>query len=893
MSQAEKLLDSLAEPAAYNTSSGGEGHIVINKDRSITIPDGLKRIAVQFDHNIETVTFDCPRYWDEHDFATMRVYINYRRSDGYKNQYPVKNLRVDRSNTSIIHFDWTIDADVTPIKGNISFLVCIKKVGPDGLERNHWNSLLNQELMVEEGMECEEAAIEYDPALITHLLTRMDEVEAIATPEAMQGYANTWLEANRGAAISELENKRDEVLASIPEDYTATAKLAEEGARDKANAIEQTVSGKAITINDSADSYLLGLKLYGKTTQVTTTGKQLADFTGGNTANGVTKQFSRDVLIVDGDGSLPYQSWSVPIKNAIDAHPGEVLHFDFESIATKNSPDGTIIQLNISKSDGTKEYIALYDKIGARNSYNIPSDTSVVSSISLAVYTSNHATASANTVTIVKPMLQMGTDKLSYESYSAEFASPSLDWPQALNSIGDDDPIVTTVYGKNLLQPREFSDYGYDVVVNDDGSITVTGAVDTEQAVYLMITPYSDAYPVKLHNGVDYFMWYESSNGKSIGTKSLDPDGNPVWSNIETWNTNVPHRCDRISQVYIESKNHEIGDTSLCGTYRFQLEVGDEFTGFEGYKEKQELSSTRKLFGIPVPSGGNHTDENGQQWICDEIDFERGVYVQRIGVTHFADATWAQNSSGKYFCNNDRGVYSNAHTVMCTHMRGGSASDGGDENVIFINANRDIRLNVTLNDPSVENVARVMYDAVMCGVLNTPIETPLTATEIEAFKPLRTNYLTTTVLNNSGTHMSIKYAADTKHYIDSRGASDEQVSNSVREYMAENPPDIDMSSGFSIVDKTTTKRYSLHISNGKLIMQDSDGGSNVVTILTSEDEKRFVKYINGESPNSSGNIDVPVGVVGYTPVRGIDYWTEADKADIKTYVEEAILGGVW
>ena len=32
---------------------------------------------------------------------------------------------------------------------------------------------------------------------------------------------------------------------------------------------------------------------------------------------------------------------------------------------------------------------------------------------------------------------------------------------------------------------------------------------------------------------------------------------------------------------------------------------------------------------------------------------------------------------------------------------------------------------------------------------------------------------------------------------------------------------------------------------------------------------------------------------GYTPVRGTDYWTEADKAEIKGYVDEAILGGAW
>lgn len=29
------------------------------------------------------------------------------------------------------------------------------------------------------------------------------------------------------------------------------------------------------------------------------------------------------------------------------------------------------------------------------------------------------------------------------------------------------------------------------------------------------------------------------------------------------------------------------------------------------------------------------------------------------------------------------------------------------------------------------------------------------------------------------------------------------------------------------------------------------------------------------------------------PVRGVDYWTDADKAEIKSYVDEAILGGAW
>jgi hypothetical protein len=35
------------------------------------------------------------------------------------------------------------------------------------------------------------------------------------------------------------------------------------------------------------------------------------------------------------------------------------------------------------------------------------------------------------------------------------------------------------------------------------------------------------------------------------------------------------------------------------------------------------------------------------------------------------------------------------------------------------------------------------------------------------------------------------------------------------------------------------------------------------------------------------------GSDGKTPVRGTDYWTEADKTEIKSYVDEAIRNGEW
>ena len=49
-----------------------------------------------------------------------------------------------------------------------------------------------------------------------------------------------------------------------------------------------------------------------------------------------------------------------------------------------------------------------------------------------------------------------------------------------------------------------------------------------------------------------------------------------------------------------------------------------------GKTQTLTLPTPNGLPGIPVTSGGNYTDPQGQQWVCDEVDLERGVKVQRV-----------------------------------------------------------------------------------------------------------------------------------------------------------------------------------------------------------------------------------------------------------------------
>ena len=178
MSEANELLDSLTEDqiSLYSVNPETEEPIVINSGRIIEVPDSLKRIAVQHDHNIETVTFNCPRYWDNNDLTEMYIYINYLRSDRVKGRYLAKNVRVDDSDESLIHFDWTIGNEITMAKGNITFLVCAVKTGDEGIEELHWNTELNNQMFVSEGLECTEAVLNANSDIINDLLYRMDNI---------------------------------------------------------------------------------------------------------------------------------------------------------------------------------------------------------------------------------------------------------------------------------------------------------------------------------------------------------------------------------------------------------------------------------------------------------------------------------------------------------------------------------------------------------------------------------------------------------------------------------------------------------------------------------------------------------------------------------------------
>ena len=184
-----------------------------------------------------------------------------------------------------------------------------------------------------------------------------------------------------------------------------------------------------------------------------------------------------------------------------------------------------------------------------------------------------------------------------------------------------------------------------------------------------------------------------------------------------------------------------------------QIELSENATTYESYKE-QTIQLTIILNAISVSSGGNVTI-NGQQYIADYVDVERGKYVQMIQTDKVpSNVAWnVQKQQGGYSLGYTT-LYKNGISTGKPGMEKTWKSNVGDSSGAWSNAFSFGRSNVfwivpyendgniTSNDINawlVEHPMDIMYP------LAEPIETDLTPEENEAFKALVTNYPVTNI----------------------------------------------------------------------------------------------------------------------------------------------------
>ncbi len=216
------------------------------------------------------------------------------------------------------------------------------------------------------------------------------------------------------------------------------------------------------------------------------------------------------------------------------------------------------------------------------------------------------------------------------------------------------------------------------------------------------------------------------------------------------------------------------GKTTQNGTPTQENPVGLVSVGSSGSitisidSQNLTLSTPNGLPGIPVKSGGNYIDADGQQWICNEVDFGRGVYVQRVHALTFdgsIDESWLHNSSSMYpFFEIELNPPKKRMPGMCTHF----------SNAIIFSTSGNIGFGLESTNNArfrPEDYATITLEAwrqrlsaspmTILYVLEVPTETTLDSQVLAAYAAMRTNAPNTTAYNDAGAHMEIGYYTPT------------------------------------------------------------------------------------------------------------------------------------
>ena len=179
---------------------------------------------------------------------------------------------------------------------------------------------------------------------------------------------------------------------------------------------------------------------------------------------------------------------------------------------------------------------------------------------------------------------------------------------------------------------------------------------------------------------------------------------------------------------------------------------------YEPYREQLlTLPTPNGLPGIPVTSGGNYTDQSGQQWVCDEVDLERGVKVQRIYKVDVDGENVKFEQAGDYANLVPRGLpialYANGqktYAISTFTSLSWFFNTVNGQFLYLIAANLADQLNASCK----KQPGKVYY------ALATPIETPLTATELAAYKALTAYGPDTVVQAGDGAGIKLGYQRD-------------------------------------------------------------------------------------------------------------------------------------
>ena len=522
----------------------------------------------------------------------------------------------------------------------------------------------------------------------------------------------------------------------------------------KADAIVETAQGETVILTDSSDKLFEGLRVFGKSTQRTTTGAQLFD-----AKTFLKSQIEKGVVSINSDGKIV-------LNGVIDAN-NRAFTVTLQPGTYTLSADKPSTWHIIAPTDGVFNQKIT---VGAETTYNC--------------YIANGTYNNIETT----PMINVGSSALPYEPYTGGKPSPSPEYPQGIVNAGEGGSITVEVGGKNLLTGRlYFTNYSIDIphVYNED-------------EVTLPYTPpretYGIGYVVPCKPGVQYTFSVTNPNknwrlaiAEYENFEQAKSFLNKIGHQYVTEKSSIKYTAVgngvlvcAIAGKWTDGKTtiHECTESELL-----QLEIGSEATTYEPPRIPQSLTlqTPNGLPGVPVTKDGNYTDQNGQQWVCDEIDLGRGKYVQRIEEhilksKNITSITNSRQINSEYYgieyngCTKDFvGKFGNG--VLCdklafvkpnSNINGHEITYAPGNGIIVFGLKKSLVPSGDLDE--IRNYITSNNFAFLI-LIDSPIEKDLTPEEITEYKKTHTNYPTTVITNDAGAHMEVSYVADTGIYI--------------------------------------------------------------------------------------------------------------------------------
>ena len=335
----------------------------------------------------------------------------------------------------------------------------------------------------------------------------------------------------------------------------------------------------ALLENSKGNRGLESLTLYGKSTQVSTTGAQLFPFEVGK--KGINFEVFEDGIVISCKKGTDIYAVGRPnatLESSYDDFPllapGEYYIYSdskYVELLVTTFVNGEYLLLGVSRN-GT----AVKIKVIAGYKFRI-----LIRCIEAfdgkvkAIISKRYPTAS------------------NYEPYTGGKPSPSQEYPQEIKSVGQDGEIEVKTLGANLFDASTALKTQIDaglLHINDSGEVVLNGTFDTNNRnFYITLKP-----------GV-YCL-----TGGAIWHIIASKDS--VFDRILTIDEETTYQCYISNGTYNEVVSNPM------------INAGSTALPYEPYKPAQTLiiPTPNGLPGIPVASDGNYTDADGQQWVCEK-----------------------------------------------------------------------------------------------------------------------------------------------------------------------------------------------------------------------------------------------------------------------------------